>query len=995
MYNANTVRNALFRIGFSLLLWCQILAGLGAQNGAHPYFRRYSTEDGLPSPEVHEIIQDSRGYIWIGTDNGVCRFDGYSFKKYGAQDGLKNNVVFFLQEDSEGRIWMQTMSRNLYYFYQDSIYPYPYNHIFKPYTSSIPNGFLISSSGWSYFALQDVGIIRVDTAGNFNIINKSDQVSAVLLESDQFPKSLYSFISRGYLEKFGFNWFRGPDEHVIGVFSDTLTQKFNLSIRPGNTRSSAYSDREFQLFNLRKQLIILHKYQPQARFDLPASLACLEKIDSTLWLGFDGRSGIRSFDGYDQLLRQQYQEYLSGLSITAVCRDRLNGYWFGSLEKGIYYAPNLDLKVNELEGFFDKDQVLALEKWQDDRLLLGTSSGLLLSLDTLGRLDTLYTSPNAIFDLHYLAEDQSLWAATNPLFVLDATGAQTVYFTPELNLKNPVAAKRIHPSYDGKVLFGSSGSGLDILDIKRRLVVFTTLRSPERILAVHQDSSGRLWIGNIRGLFQFKDGLLLPPPVDHPVFGLRIEDIAELADSTLVLATKGAGVIFWKDSLISSINESHGLTANMIENLAVDSQQQIWVGTLNGLNILSRTNNEKNWRVKRLTMAHGLPSDEINDFCSLGNKMYVATSGGIVRLPLQDSSWAERPAPFLEKVLINGNPAESRTLQRLRYEERNIQLQFVCINYQMNGHIPYRYRLVTDTAWSFTENRSVNYAALAPGQYTFEVQAQNEDGIWSDPLRVPFRIAPPVWQQWWFIILCAGALIGFFYYQYRQRISRLEKEAAIDKEINELQRSALQAQMNPHFIFNCLNSIQNFIASGDKENAMQYLSRFAKLVRATLHASVQPSISLEEEIQLIENYLELEKLRFGNRFEYRLEVDPKLDHFDTSLPPLLVQPFVENAIIHGFNFSDSQRHGHLLVSYQQADEQLRITIRDNGIGIEQSRKTKVAGQQLRTSLGMSITEKRLALQESGISGQRLIVTELQDPDGKIAGTEVVIILAGR
>ncbi|MCB0633548.1 MAG: histidine kinase, partial [Lewinella sp.] len=204
------------------------------------------------------------------------------------------------------------------------------------------------------------------------------------------------------------------------------------------------------------------------------------------------------------------------------------------------------------------------------------------------------------------------------------------------------------------------------------------------------------------------------------------------------------------------------------------------------------------------------------------------------------------------------------------------------------------------------------------------------------------------------------------------------------------QRSALQAQMNPHFIFNCLNSIQNFIASGDKQNAMQYLSRFATLVRSTLNASVQDTITLEEELLVIENYLELEKLRFGKKFEYEVKVDPQIDQFDTCIPPLLIQPFVENAILHGFNFEDKNKTGRILIAYERDNGLLRITVRDNGIGIFHSRKAKEHTQPMRKSLGMSITEKRLAL-HNGISTQdQFEVAELKGSNESIVGTEIII-----
>jgi hypothetical protein len=429
----------------------------------------------------------------------------------------------------------------------------------------------------------------------------------------------------------------------------------------------------------------------------------------------------------------------------------------------------------------------------------------------------------------------------------------------------------------------------------------------------------------------------------------------------------------------------------MIENITIDDRQQIWVGTLNGLNVLTRTDTGK-WVVRRITIAHGLPSNEIHDLCQIDERMYVATSRGIVRLPLEKHDAALPSRPLLENILVNGRSTPLAQLRYLTHSQRNIQLEFVCINFKLRfkENVAYRYRLTSDPEWSYTFHRRVNYAALSPGYYMFEVQAQNEDGVWSESLCVPINIAPPVWQRWWFMLLVAAGLMGLIYYRYRVRLIRLRKQADVEREINELQRSALQAQMNPHFIFNCLNSIQNFIASGDKAGAMAYLARFANLVRTTLNASAEQVISLQEEVEVLENYLELEKLRFGNRFDYEIRLDPRLDTFDTTLPPLLVQPYVENAIIHGFNFEDRSRTGHILLVYEKVADQLQITIRDNGIGIERSKRNKAGREELRTSRGMQITQKRLSLQNHPDSENYLHIKELSDQEGKAGGTEIVI-----
>lgn len=984
------------------ILWCFSIISLpggklSAQSNQQPHFRNYTTDDGLPSPEVHDIIQDQKGFIWIATDNGVSRFDGYNFRRFGAKEGLKNNVVFFLDEDPQGRIWMQTMAGNMYFYEGDSIYPYLYNEVFSHFSSFTPNGFILSEAGPSYFSLNAIGIIKIDPDGRYEVINRKNSSPFILVEHIDSSKTLFGQVTQPELKKFGVPIFGSPTSKQVGVFADTLVREYVVTLPGKNFNFSirGFSDNTHQIFDFRKELNLFYRHRLQTRFPIPARATEIEKIDSTFWLGLGNKEGVWAFPSFSAMNRQEYKSYLSGNSITAICQDRLGGYWFGSLENGIFYAPNLSMEVIDRQDLFINNQVLAIEPWRDGQLLLGTNSGTLYSLDTanLNRIERVYSVSGSIFDLNYSPSEGSIWIAGRPLVILRSGKESYLEYAPEFNRTSSVAAKKILQSRNGQYAYGISVMGLEVIDQERRQVVFTTFGTPyqQRFLDAFEDKDQHLWIGSVGGLLRFEECRFVPLPMDHSVFHRRIEAIGQLADSTLVLGTKGNGLALWRDSTVVVIDEHDGLTSNMVENIAIN-HQQIWVGTLNGLNLLTRAPDQNQWRVRRYTMAHGLPSNEINDLCIMGDWIYVATARGLVKLPLSIQQEADLPEPAIEKILVNGYPTDPDRLLHLSYDQSNIQIHFVCLNFKFRENIPYRYRLTSDAQWSYTQDRSVNYAALSPGDYLFEVQAQNEDGVWSQSLNIPFYISQPFWQRWWFVLLSGLFLLGLVYYWYRIRLERLEKEAAVEREINELQRSALQAQMNPHFIFNCLNAIQSFIASGKKGDAMEYLSRFAHLVRTTLNASTQATISLQEEIQVLENYLELEKLRFDQRFAYQIEVDPQLDTFDTHLPPLLVQPFVENAILHAFNFDDKTKVGQLHLAYRPAGEYLQVIIRDNGIGITRSKRRQSQGEPLRTSLGMSITQKRLSLHSQEAGSGQFRVRELKAPNGEVGGTEIRVCL---
>ncbi len=331
--------------------------------------------------------------------------------------------------------------------------------------------------------------------------------------------------------------------------------------------------------------------------------------------------------------------------------------------------------------------------------------------------------------------------------------------------------------------------------------------------------------------------------------------------------------------------------------------------------------------------------------------------------------------------------AFSENLQ-LKHRQNNISLRFFSLHYRSSGDIQYRYRLMgADTAFVYTHNREVNFANLAPGDYRFEVQAQTDEGLWSEAARWSFDIKPPWWATWWFRLLAVATLgfAGFLF--YRNRLLAIRREAAERDKMRDLEAAALRAQMNPHFIFNCLQAIQSFIARNERDVAISYLARFAKLVRLTLHGSVDGRHSLAEEMAMLENYLHLEQMRFKGYFEFSIRTAPGLDAEEISLPPLLVQPFVENALIHGLK--DRETGGLLEVVFTQKLDMLEVTVTDNGKGFSEKEKS-VFSNKPHNSVGMMLTQKRLDL----LAGAGKNVNEhfsretLFDEAGGIAGTRI-------
>ena len=337
----------------------------------------------------------------------------------------------------------------------------------------------------------------------------------------------------------------------------------------------------------------------------------------------------------------------------------------------------------------------------------------------------------------------------------------------------------------------------------------------------------------------------------------------------------------------------------------------------------------------------------------------------------------------------------------LPYSHNNITFDFTAIEPARPGVVRYQYMMEGyEKEWSpVSDKTNATYGNIHEGSYTFKLKAQSPDGVWSRPLTYTFNVLPPWWRTWWFIIAAIGCLVTLFYLvirwrlhqKFRLQLERSEKEtqlANLRHQTGELEMQALRAQMNPHFIFNCLSSINHFILKNDSEMASGYLTKFSRLIRMVLNNSKNPLINLEDELEMLRLYIDLERLRFNNTFDYSINF---YNHFDISsifIPPLLLQPFAENAIWHGL--MNKKEQGLMEVAFELDNGVLNCYITDNGIGRKNAETLKSKSAEKQKSMGMQITAERLALFNSDAEQTIFSVEDLVDVSGRAAGTRVTL-----
>jgi hypothetical protein len=512
-------------------------------------------------------------------------------------------------------------------------------------------------------------------------------------------------------------------------------------------------------------------------------------------------------------------------------------------------------------------------------------------------------------------------------------------------------------------------------------------RTPIRFYAVREMPDGRVWASRNDGLVEWKSEQgLVRPEVEHPAFRQPFLDIDLLADGSLVLCPKGHGVVIWKpgNAAVAEIGRKDGLASDKVYNLDVAADGVIWAATHNGLSKLIPTG-KGDYRVDNYTTKHGLPSNTVNDVVALGSDVWVATAKGLFCLR-ENPAEVMIPVPLFTGIWVNDAYYPVQTHYDLPHDSANIVIEYLSLHFRSGGDIPYRFRLLApggDTTWTLTSQRRVYFPNLTPADYRFEVQAQNEYGHWSPLSALSFTIRSPWYATGWARALAYMLLALLLYAFFRYRTGQIKRESRLQAEMFRLERAALQAQINPHFIFNCLNSIQHFILNNESDAAVLYLAKFAKLVRGALQASVSSQVSLNEEVKMLNNYLALEQLRFKNVFEYAISVDEKLDREGTFLPPLIVQPFVENAVLHGMR--GKEKGGQIEVRFLSADGFLHIQVCDNGPGMH---RHLASGDK--NSLGGNITARRLALMQQNKLNHAIGVEYLVPESG--TGTLILIRL---
>ena len=684
-------------------------------------------------------------------------------------------------------------------------------------------------------------------------------------------------------------------------------------------------------------------------------IACYE--NETLFATTKGLYLLRG----DKVLR-----YFSDAQITGIIRDRESHYWITVLGKGIYKVASFDIQHKQFDEYLSTGDRFTCFEFLDDKLILGTSKGLLFSYSDGKGLVELARTKKYVHNLIQMG-NSVIGSHGYEISKIGSDDLRTDH--REIGVIDPIMVIK---RKNGNIV--SFDAGIDRILISNRLGNTFHIQDSgnnlhERIWKIFESDNEDIYITTLKSVYKINNSNFRKEENVTKRYDLdeNIRDIVNFHDGGLLMASIGGGVqVIFNDSNYK-ITTEHGLISNMVDNVLLGSNNSIWCGSNEGLNKINYSLKNKKFQIESIisiTREEGMLSDYIIDILMKDGRLWILSGNGLTSFK-ENKEFAEPVDPNVFILRLNQGEEEYVNEGHVfQNDENNFQFDFLGISSGFNNKLPsYRFRLNKDGAkdrWVYTSNRSALFNDLRPGDYTFELSAKAINTDWTKPKTFSFSVKPSFFERTDVrIVLIFLALISVILI-YKWSIRRMKKDERKKRDLdqlklklNELELAVLRGQMNPHFVYNALSSIQKMVLTDDKKSANEHIVKFSSLMRSSLKYSRLDFITLDDEIKFLSNYLDIEVQRFKNLFDYQIKIDPKLDTANISIPPLMIQPICENAVKHAFE----EQNGTLSIDVNyESDFSIKFTVTDNGKGYFNS-----TGSAKNESIGLKIVKGRIEL----------------------------------
>lgn len=944
-----------------IVLACLVTSTLVAQTNHNAT----QISQSLPSNEVYDLFLDSKGFLWIGHSRGISRFDGTKYITY--THPVQNNMSLSnICEDGNGTIWTNNFGAQVFYIKNNRL------HLLNEYDWNKQQNFP------TILPYKGDRIVATDTSGLFEYHINTKKARIIKLPDGEGidHANIFQIANNVFIVKdtIWYCYTNSKFEKILPIYKNEKSKLYTKYL--GQIKDTIFLEMPRKTaFGAFTVDTVTKRYTMHRTIDLRNENYKISTLSpQQAWL-FSNNKSIFLGTGTD---------VLQGKKASDIITDRAGNIWISSLEQGVQKLTKTAFPFTKTEatvnGVNDVLNSLTIHRQQ---VWAASRTGRLYCFQN-NRLQTMAknTSPEAF---------QSVASFQNKLYV----GSTQLQFysdsTKTLNVIANTSSIKCIELREKEIWVGDAYGLISLKNTSLRNIV-----RAKRCKAITYHAATKTMYG------VFIDG----------VFAIRNKEITELQfqnksifgtsichkDSLLFIATISNGVlVFNNGKFINQISIQNGLPSNAI--LKVKSfGNSIWILTPNGLDEWQPTSQ------KIVHHATSVPFLEniMTDFVVMNNTAYVTDGKVLYTYPLQQRRANNQVTAYVDEVFANGIKIDTAANNYFALPNDTNNLQFLLSGISDIGiDYSFKYRLVGEKSqWISVPaaQYSVNFPAMAAGNYVFEVIAVASDGTESAPVQITFSIAKGWWQNWWLWLALAFVAFLVIAIIVALRIENIHQKNKLIIEKMNLQAyardgmlAAIRSQMNPHFIFNALNTIQSYIYTNDEDKANSYLGKFSDLIRQILDASQLSHIPLSREISMLQLYVDLELMRFENTLHAVITVDPSVPTDQIDIPPMMVQPYVENAIKHGLLHKPADRH--LSINISRNNDYLHITIFDNGVGRAKSQQINNHRAKSHQSFATKANQNRLELLNQNRSRKiELFITDHVNHLGVGTGTTVLLKL---
>ena len=915
--------------------WTVPFSGTGQSNvDFEPQFVHYNEGLNFEDQDIYHVYYAADGLMWLATNNGVYNYNGKKFNHFTTADGLTDNVVFKFYEDRDEKLWMITHNKKVCYYQKGEFHPYQFNSVIE---EKVPCDVIllqmsVGSGNKISFSFNRGGCLEIDAKGNSKHFGNFENE----IDNQQYGQHLFKFgtdvLSFSYnrkqlsnIQKVDFYVHNSEHETPKKVTVDypTTNQVFysvNYSCRVSNG----------DLALICRNSVVLIGEEGIEKIELKSAGVFLKEIDSKIWIGT--RSGVYSYDLTSKELI--HQPYLRDHSITSIEKDNVGGYWFSSLEKGLYYTPSIDLVSAKV---MDESTSVSGVKFREGKIIVGCENAGLLSVSRKGEMSKL-NQTSQFKNFTRGVEIDSLgnvytWGAG--VYKLTQSGkSKHVDFGEYISKLKLV----------GEHYYALSKNNLYVVNIETDSVL-ATIKIDHLDVSRLSANKGDLFLLSEESAYHLNQGReleLLP----------SVKNCRELwlYNGVLFGVTNNGSILEYVDEKKYSYSEP--IFEDLLVNDVLPDDSLIYLATNKGL-ISTFLNTEK--RIVQLDQSDGLAANNIFRMFRVSDTIVYVTKRclGVVPLPMEN----HEEKLFIKDIWFESNDKKSVDISRkvtLDENDNEFRIYPEFVSFRQPNDLRLEYQLLgANKGVLYSTDEVLSYSGIRSGEYTFETKLTSNGKNYSPRKFLRITILKPFWKSTqgivlWILLSVVLVVVVAYYIVGRVKFKEREK-----RELLEIRSKALSSQMNPHFMFNFLNSIQLKLIKNETEEVAHYLSEFCGLVRKNLDYFTENLISLNEELGLAKSYLELEKLRFKDQVKYEIQVDESLSLKDVKVPPMIIQPFVENAFVHGF--SEIRGEGKIMIKLIGNRKEVRIEVDDNGQGLKNNDRL---GHK---SMGISLIEQRIKL----------------------------------